>query len=71
MTHDVLQSLAKFEDLVLRINDQLDSVISVCLQGISSSLFFDLPAKQSLNIEDFVALQTKAVRKCLEKVSVR
>lgn len=66
-----LQALAKFEDLVVRINDQLDSVIHVCLQTITSTLFLDLPAKQSSTLENFGTVQSKTIKKAIEKVGVR
>jgi len=66
-----MQALSRFEDLVHTCNDLLDNLVHTNLASIKATCFLDLPSKQAFAVEDFLAAQTKAVKKHTEAVAVR
>jgi hypothetical protein len=63
--------LSIFEDLVDTCNDLLDNLVHSNLRAIKATCFLDLPSKQAFAVEDFLAAQTKAIKKHTDAVTVR
>lgn len=66
-----MQGLTATEDLVCTINDQLDHIVHANVKAIKAVCFLDLSSKQPLQAEDFVALQSKAIKKQSDSTAVR
>eukprot|EP00217_Crustomastix_stigmatica_P013603 CAMPEP_0183798542 /NCGR_PEP_ID=MMETSP0803_2-20130417/19119_1 /TAXON_ID=195967 /ORGANISM="Crustomastix stigmata, Strain CCMP3273" /LENGTH=4519 /DNA_ID=CAMNT_0026043227 /DNA_START=42 /DNA_END=13598 /DNA_ORIENTATION=- len=69
--HRIHNGLAKLEELIEKINDILDNRIETNLKIVSRTPLIHLPADESFTYEEFVATQTKFVKRQAEKLIVK
>jgi dynein heavy chain len=65
------KGLFKFEELVKKVNDIIDSRIQKNLRSISKTLLVDLPYGESFSLEEFVDRQEKLVRNQAKTMNIK
>eukprot|EP00762_Andalucia_godoyi_P000483 ANDGO_03248.mRNA.1 Dynein gamma chain len=60
--HRVHSGLARFEELVIKMNDIIENRIEKNLKVISKTLLVDLPSDQTFSLDQFVALQERHIK---------
>jgi dynein heavy chain, axonemal len=69
--HLLTHALARFEELVCKVNDMLSNRVEKNLELISRMLLINLPADQSFSYEEFVTRQSKFIAKQGAAMAVR
>lgn len=69
--HRIHAGLSKLEQLVTSINHMVESRVESNLKAISKTALVDLPADMSFTFEEFVARQSKFIRKQTDSLVVR
>lgn len=67
----LLQALARFEELVNKVNDMLTNRVESNLALISRMLLINLPADQSFSYEEFGTMQARFIARQGTAISVR
>lgn len=67
----LVQALARFEELVNKVNDMLTNRVESNLALISRMLLINLPADQSFSYEEFGTLQARFIQRQGTAISVR
>ena len=69
--HLLTQALARFEELVGKVNDILTNRVEHNLATIARMLLISLPSEQSFSYDEFVTMQTRFIAKQGKAISVR
>jgi dynein heavy chain, axonemal len=69
--HLLTRVLARFEELVVKVNDVLAHRVEANLHTVGHMLLISLPADQPFSYDEFVSMQTRFIKKQGRAISVR